>query len=253
MFFHLGHISLFWCTCYFVRSGVLGICQGEATHFDALWHCMWGRGQRGNNAPCSALAPLSVTSPISHKRIVPFWCLFPGGWVLYILGPCRSLQWTLLWGWKFLPPPQPPQVFSVRNFEALFPCAGTLGCTVCVTPQLFLPVFLHTNVVLPSPPAVTLPWLLSAWLPASIPPTSLNECFLTPWLLEFHTVRFPVSSGCFFVFKFVVLLLVVRGGTVCLPTPPSWLEVQFCLLINLLIKNIQMSSEYKGLILGLFS
>ena len=29
----------------------------------------------------------------------------------------------------------------------------------------------------------------------------------------------------FFVFNFVVnLLLVVRGGTVCLPTPPSWLE-----------------------------
>ena len=29
-----------------------------------------------------------------------------------------------------------------------------------------------------------------------------------------------------FVFKFVVVrLLVVRGGTVCLPMPPSWLEV----------------------------
>ena len=81
----------------------------------------------------------------------------------------------------------------------------------------------------------------------------MNVSSLTPWLSDFHTVLFSVRSGCFFVFKFVVLLLVVRGGTVCLPTPPSWLEVQFCLLINLLIKNIQMSSEYKGLILGLFS
>ena len=28
-----------------------------------------------------------------------------------------------------------------------------------------------------------------------------------------------------FVFKFVVVLFVVQGGTVCLPMPPSWLEV----------------------------
>ena len=35
------------------------------------------------------------------------------------------------------------------------------------------------------------------WLPFFIPPTSLDECFsLTPWLWDFHTVRFSVSSGC---------------------------------------------------------
>ena len=34
----------------------------------------------------------------------------------------------------------------------------------------------------------------------------------------------------YFVFKFVVVLfLVVRGGTVCLPMPPPWLEV--CLVV----------------------
>ena len=58
----------------------------------------------------------------------------------------------------------------------------------------------------------------------------LEEYSLTPWLSDFHTVRFSGSSGCFFVFKFVaVLVLVVRGGTVCLPTPPSWPEVLFFL------------------------
>ena len=41
---------------------------------------------------------------------------------------------------------QAPQVFSVRGFEALFPCAGTLGCAVCLAPQLFLLVYLHENV-----------------------------------------------------------------------------------------------------------
>ena len=48
---------------------------------------------------------------------------------------------------------------------------------------------------------------------------------LTPWLLDFHTVRFSGSSGCIFVFKLVVvLLLVVRGGRVYLPMLPSWLK-----------------------------
>ena len=52
----------------------------------------------------------------------------------------------------------------------------------------------------------------------------MNVCNLTPWLSDFHTVQFSVSSGWFFVFKFVVL-----------PTPPSWPEawtvVIFCLYI----------------------
>ena len=42
--------------------------------------CMWGRGERGNNATCSAPALLSVSSPATHKQIRPFWCWFLGGW-----------------------------------------------------------------------------------------------------------------------------------------------------------------------------
>ena len=54
----------------------------------------------------------------------------------------------------------------------------------------------------------------------------INVSSLTPWLSDFHTVRFCISVLVVFVFKFVVvLLLVVVGGTVCLPMPPSWLEV----------------------------
>ena len=50
------------------------------------------------------------------------------GEFVYVLRPCGSLQRTLLWGWEFLPlPPKPPQVFSVRGFETLFPCTGTLS------------------------------------------------------------------------------------------------------------------------------
>ena len=62
----------------------------------------------------------------------------------------------------------------------------------------------------------------------SPPPTSLVECFFFNSLV----VRLPYSLifcqfWLFIVFRFViVLLLVVRGGTVCQPTPPSWPEVQ---------------------------
>ena len=57
-------------------------------------------------------------------------------------------------------PANPPaQDFIARDFEAFFPCAGTLGCAVCLTPQLFLPVYLYANVGLL---AATLPHVLSA-------------------------------------------------------------------------------------------
>ena len=65
-------------------------------------------------------------------------------------------------------------------------------------------------------------------LPFSAPPTDLDEYFFFISLV----VRVPYSSifcqfWLFFVVKFVVvLLLVVRGGTVCLPMPPSWPEAQ---------------------------
>ena len=41
----------------------------------------------------------------------------------------------------------------------------------------------------------------------------------------------------------VVLLLVVRGGTVCLPTPPSWLELWIVFLISLSVSSLL---EYKN-------
>ena len=43
-----------------------------------------------------------------------------------------------------------------------------------------------------SPPGFPTPHLLLVWM---------NVSSLSPWLSDFHTVRFSVSSGCFFVFK----------------------------------------------------
>ena len=105
--------------------------------------------------------------------------------------------------------------FSIRDFKALFLCAGTLGSVVCLAPQLFLLVCLQSNVGLPSPPAIALPIPVLQPLPCreSSPPGCpsppllpvwMNVSSLTPWLLDFHTVRFSVSSGCFF--KEILLL-----------------------------------------------
>ena len=97
----------------------------------------------------------------------PFRCWFPVAGFVYILGPCGPLQWTLLWNWEweFLPLPQASQIFTVRGFEALPSCAGTLGCMVCDTPQLFLPAYLHTNVGYPGLPATTLSCVLTKLAP----------------------------------------------------------------------------------------
>ena len=144
-----------------------------------------------------------------------------------VRGSCGSVQRTLLWGWEFLLPPQPPQVFSVRGFEALFPCTGTLDCVVCPAPQLFLPVYLYWNVELPCPQAAALPRVLYTRLPVSAPPMGLDECFFFNSLV----VGLPYSLilcqfWLFFVFKFVVfLLLLVSAGTLYLPIPPSWPDV----------------------------
>ena len=146
---------------------------------------------------------------------------------MYILGPCGSLERPLLGGWEFLMlSPLPPMGVFSQWFEALFPCTGALGCVVCLAPQLFLLADLRVNVELPSPPAAALPRVLSAWLPISALPTGVYECFFFNSLV----VGLPYSPifcqfWLLFVFKFVILLLVVRGGPVCLPTPPSRPEV----------------------------
>ena len=93
----------------------------------------------------------------------------------------------------------PAGVFS-QWFEALFPHAGTLDCVVCPLvhqllphwPAAALPTLLHNLppcwVCQPLPCCKSSPPLLLVWM---------NVSSLSPWLLDFHTVRFPISSGCF--------------------------------------------------------
>ena len=97
---------------------------------------MWGRGLRGNNGACSTLCPFSVAPSATHNQIGPFWCWFLGRWAcvhsrtLWV-SPANS---PVRLGVSPAAASTPTGVFN-QWFEALFPCAGALGCAVCLVPS----------------------------------------------------------------------------------------------------------------------
>ena len=121
-------------------------------------------------------------------------------------------------------------MFSVRGLRLYFP-HWNLGFTVCLPScsSRFICTRMwdrcSTSHCLPQsgPPAASLSRVLSTQLPIFTSPTSLDECFFFNSLV----VGLPYSSIFwqfqYFACKFVVVLpLVVRGGTMCLPMPPSF-------------------------------
>ena len=144
---------------------------------------MWGRDQRGNNTVCSTLTPLSVTSPTSHKIIVPFqvlpWCS--------LLGGLSFVHSRTLWA----PPTETPvrlgvpptattptDFYSQRFWGFVFPCWNPELCGK-INSLLFLPFYLPVNVGLPSPPDTPCCVSSPPQLPTSTPPTGLDECFFS--------------------------------------------------------------------------
>ena len=150
--------------------------------------------------------------------------------------------------------PTPMGVFNPR-FEVLIPRAGALGCVVCFTPHHLSwlingQMWGHRGVLpttLPAPFSATLSPALSVYLcanvgpqglllprsshtpPVSVPPqprkSSASQCPSPPLL--------PVWMNVYFLFPWCrtsllfdfLSVLVVRGGAVCLPTPPSWFSL----------------------------
>ena len=146
-----------------------------------------------------------------------------------------------------------PQVFIARGFEAFFPCAGTLGCAVCLAPQLLLPVYPHAmwdcQHHLACPVLQLLACCLSflLWLPVSAPPTGLDECFFfISSVSDFHTVGFSVSSGCFLFLNCCCPSFdcVRRHSVSVYLTPPSWPEAPMFYLFNTLMNPIYTNVLY---------
>ena len=122
-----------------------------------------------------------------------------------------------------------PTGFFNQRFEALFPRAGTLGCVVCFAPRPLSGLSVSECGAAGSASGWTAcpvrPTLRQSWshhskasplLPGAVsaPPTVLDEC-----LFFIFGVGLPFCS--------ILSVLVVRGGTVCLPTPPSWFPTSF--------------------------
>ena len=203
---------LSWCTCY-VKGRSLRCLPGWGN----VGHCAVmlyvGNGLRGSNGACSTLHWISVPSSTTHNQTGPLWCWFPSEWACAHSRPLWVSPTTspVRLGVSPAAASTPMGVFNQR-FEALFPRAGALGWEVCLTPQVFLPVYLCVNVGLwgllaaawsalfhnppphwvrqPPPcrecslPGCPSPPLLPVWM---------NVSSLSPWLSDFHTVRFSVS------------------------------------------------------------
>ena len=141
---------------------------------------MWGRGPLGSNGVYSTLCQISVTPSATHKQIGPFWCCFLSEWA--------CVHFRAPWVSPMNPPVRlgvSPAAASIpmgvpnQSFEALFPCAGALGCEVCFAPLLFLRVYLCVNVGPQGLPATTLWGLPAAALPRvlSTPAASLRPSY----------------------------------------------------------------------------
>ena len=160
--------------------------------------------------------------------LIPGWvglCVFydPVGLSTELSCEDGSFSWCLS-PYNFLQPE------VLRLYFPVLECSGNAGmrCMVCLTTQLFFG-FIHMEM-----------WdhLVHRHCHAealSAPPASVEERFLFNSLV----VRLPYSLifwqfWVFFVFKFVVvLLLVVQEGKVYLRPPPCWLEVCFGFLLKL--------------------
>ena len=184
---------------------------------------MWGRGPRGNKAACSVLSSFQSLPLLLTNELCPSGAdSWVGGLFLYILGSVAPSNRLSCETGNFSHCRNLHKVFRPRSFEAFFSSTGTVGCMVCLAPQLFFLVYPLENVWLPCLPTTVLPCFLSA------PPTSLDECFFFNSLV----VRLPHSLiflqfWLFFGFKLVIILLLfVWGSKAYLSTPPSWLEAR---------------------------
>ena len=94
-----------------------------------------GEGPRGSNGARSTVHPVSVFHSTTHNQIGPLWCWFPSGWACAHPRPLWVSPTTspVRLGVSPAAAPTPTGSFDQRS-EVLFPGAGALGYTVCLTP-----------------------------------------------------------------------------------------------------------------------
>ena len=95
-----------------------------------------GEGPRGSNGVRFTLHRISVFHSATHNQTGPLWCWFPSGWACAHSRPLWVSPTTspMRLGVSPAAAPTPTGIFTQR-FEALFPRAGALCCTVCFAPR----------------------------------------------------------------------------------------------------------------------
>ena len=209
---------------------------------------MWG-GVREETMPLRFVCHSAHFQSVHHLPIC-HWHPLASTWVetprvngyAFFLGPCGFFKWTLPTDQQFILPPQLPLVFTANSYKALFFQHWNPGlhCLAWVWdwllpryPSWFYPPHMNMGLhVLLAPSPTPLCCLHTKFsgprLHRSTPSTIwVNITSLNPWLLDFNTVRFSGSSGCF---CFEVSCVPSYGCArrwieACLPAPPSWLEV----------------------------
>ena len=103
------------------------------------------------------LASFHSLPPLPIRKLGPAGADSLVGGFVYILGPVGLSKKLSCEAGSFSCHLNPHRFFQSEVLRLYFPRAGTLGCAVCLTPQLFLPVYLHANVAPPTPPATASP------------------------------------------------------------------------------------------------
>ena len=95
-----------------------------------------GEGPTGSNGARFTLLRISIFHSDTHNQTGPLWCWFPSGWACARPRPLWVSPRTspVRLGVSPAAAPTPTGAFNQR-FEALFPCAGALGCEVCFAPR----------------------------------------------------------------------------------------------------------------------
>ena len=172
-----------------------------------------GEGPRGSNGAHLTLHRISIFHSDTHNQTGPLWCWFPSGWACARPRPLWVSPTTspVRLGVSPAAAATPTGVFNQR-FEALFPCAGALGCAVCFAPRCLSGLSVRKCGAAGSasgwtacPVCPTLRQSRSCHSHASPlhpgaclrPSTSLDECLFFMYLVsDFLAVQFSVSSGC---------------------------------------------------------
>ena len=197
-----------------------------------------GKGPRGSNGTRSTLHRTPIFHSATHNQTGPLWCWFPSGWAcahsrsLWVspttspvrLGvspaaaptPTGRFQ-SEVWGFisRSWSPGLHSLLCSLPAVSPVYLCAnvGPQGLLVVRLPAPFVPHSAslscqsrsrHDNAS-PLCPGCPSPPLLPVWM---------NVSFLSPWC--WTSLLFDFLS-----------ILVVQGGAVCLPTPPSWFSPFF--------------------------